>query len=172
MPPQASAMSSLISIAVLVVVGVVIVLRNLQPRRLRVELLWIRPTILLAMCCLYFFKFQPGSPTDIAGLAISFAIGAALGWWRGSLTRIDVDPTTDTAMQQASPLGVLLILGLLALRSVLRVAVQANASSLPVSLDTVTGWLLALAVGVVVLQQLEIWLRAQRVMAQARAGKS
>ena len=159
----------LVSVAIWCVVIVMIVARNLRPRRLRVELLWIRPTIFLLFFAAYFYKFPPKSLTDVAGLVIGFLIGAALGWWRGSFTRIDVDPATDTAMQQASPLGVIFVLALFAVRAGVRFAVVQNSAALPASVETVTGWLLALAVGMWVLLQLEIWLRARRLMAQAKA---
>lgn len=159
----------LINVAVWCVIIVMIVVRNLRPRRLRVELLWVWPAILLLFIGGYFYRFPPKNLTDVAGLIVGFLIGAALGWWRGSFTRIDVDPATDTAMQQASPLGMLLILALFAVRMGVRFAVAQNGAALPASVETVTGWLLALAVGLRVVQQLEIWLRARRLMAQARA---
>jgi hypothetical protein len=157
----------LISVAVWFAIITLIVARNLRPRRLRVELLWVRPAIWLLFIAGYFYKFPPKSLTDVAGLVVAFAIGAALGWWRGGLTRIEVDPATDTAMQQASPLGVLVILALFAVRTGVRYAVAQSGAALPASVESVTGWLLALAVGLMVLQQLEIWLRARRLMAQA-----
>lgn len=158
----------LISVVVWFLIIVMIVARNLRARRLRVELLWIRPAILVLFIAGYFYRFPPQSLTDVAGLAVGFAVGAALGWWRGGFTRIEVDPATHTAMQQASPLGVLLILALFAIRTGVRIALARNAAALPASVETVTGWLLALAVGLVVLQQLEIWVRARRLMAEAK----
>ena len=159
----------MVTIAIWAVVIVLFVARNLRPRRLRVELLWVRPAIYLLLIAGYFYKLPPKNLTDIAGLVVGFAIGAALGWWRGSFTRIEVDPATDTAMQQASALGVLLILGLFAVRTGVRYVVLQNGAALPASVETVSGWLLALAVGVIVLPQLEIWLRARRLMAEAKA---
>ena len=160
----------MVTVAIWCVVIVMVVARNLRPRRLRVELLWIRPVILLLFIAGYFYKFPPKSLIDVAGLVIGFLIGGALGWWRGGFTRIDVDPGTDTAMQQASPLGVLFILALFAVRAGLRFAVVQNSAALPASVESVTGWLLALGIGMWVLFQLEIWLRARRLMAQAKAA--
>lgn len=160
----------LVSVAVWFLIIVMIVARNLRPRRLRVELLWIRPAILLLFIAGYFYRFPPQSLTDVAGLVVGFAVGGALGWWRGGFTRIEVDPATGTAMQQASPLGVLVILALFAIRAGVRFAVAQNGAALPASVETVTGWLLALAVGLVVLQQLEIWVRARRLMAEAKGA--
>ena len=123
MPTHVSGDAMLISGVVWLLIIAMIVARNLRPRRLRVELLWVWPAILLLSIAAYFYKFPPKSLTDVAGLIVGFLIGAALGWWRGGFTRIEVDPATDTAMQQASPLGVLVILALFAVRSGVRYAV-------------------------------------------------
>jgi hypothetical protein len=170
MPTHVSGDTMLINVVVWFLIIAMIVARNLRPRRLRIELLWVWPAILLLFIAGYFYKFPPKSLTDVAGLSVGFLVGAALGWWRGGLTRIDVDPATDTAMQQASPLGVLLILALFAVRTGVRYAIAQSGAALPASVEAVTGWLIALAVGVMVLQQLEIWLRARRLMAQAKAA--
>jgi len=170
MPAHVSGGATLISVAVWFAIIAMIVARNLRPRRLRVGLLWIRPAIWLLFTAGYFYKFLPRSLTDVAGLVVGFAIGAALGWWRGGLTRIEVDPATGTAMQQASPIGMLVILALFAIRTGVRFAVAQGGAALPASVATVSGWLLALAVGLMVLQQLEIWLRARRLIAAAKGG--
>lgn len=160
----------LISVVVWFLIIVMIVARNLRPRRLRVGMLWAWPAILLLAFAGYFYKYPPHTLTEVAGLVVGFAVGGALGWWRGGFTRIEVDPATDTAMQQASPLGVLLILALFAIRAGVRVLVLHSGAALPASVETVSGWLLALAVGLKVLQQLEIWVRARRLMAGAKGA--
>jgi hypothetical protein len=151
------------------VIGMLI-LRNSQPRKLRVEFLWVRPVIILLGAGYYFSLFPPKTPVETAGLVAAFAIGAGLGWWRGGFTRIEVDPATQTATQQASLLGMLVIVGLFALRYLVRIVALQNPSALPVSPYAVVGWLLALAVGLIVLQQLEIWLRARRLIAAAQSA--
>jgi hypothetical protein len=170
MPTHVSGGATMTSLVVWFLIIVLIVARNLRPRRLRVQLLWVRPAILLLAVGAYFYKFPPKNLIDVAGVVVGFAIGAGLGWWRGGLTRIEIDPATGTATQQASPLGVLVILALFAVRTGIRYAIVQGGAALPASLATVSGWLLALAVGIIGLQQLEIWLRARRLMAQANAA--
>lgn len=170
MPTHVSGNAMMISVAVWFLIIVMIVARNLRPRRLQVGLLWMRPAILLLFIAGYFYRFPPQSLTDVAGLAVGFAVGGALGWWRGGFTRIEIDPATHTVMQQASPIGVLVILVLFAVRAGVRFVVVQSGAALPASVETVSGWLLALAVGLVVLQQLEIWLRARRLMAEAKGA--
>jgi hypothetical protein len=168
MPTHVSGGATLTSVAVWVLIIAMVVVRNLRPRRLRVELLWVWPSVILLLIAGYFFRFPPKGLADVVGLIVGFMIGAALGWWRGGFTRIEVDPATGTAIAQASPLGVLIIVALFAVRTGVRYAVAQSGPMLPASVESVTGWLLALAVGLRVVQQLEIWLRARRLMAEAK----
>jgi hypothetical protein len=169
MQQDATGSSAIISLIVLVIVGGLIILRNSRPRRLRVELLWVRGAIILLGAAAYFAYIHPKSLVETLGLVVAFAIGGGIGWWRGSLMRIEVDPATHTAMQQASPLGMLLILGLFGIRYAVRLLAFQNAASLPVSAMAIAGWLLALAVGIVVLTQIEIWLRARRLVGESKS---
>lgn len=166
----ASGASTMISLVVAAVIIGLVILRNSRPRKLRVEFLWVRPMIILFGAGYYFSLFPPKTPIETAGLVAAFAIGAGLGWWRGSFTRIEVDPATHLATQQASLLGMLVIVGLFGFRYAVRIFALQNPSALPISPYALAGWLLALAVGLIVLQQLEIWLRARRLIAAAKAA--
>ena len=135
MPTHVSGQTMLINVVVWFLIIAMIVARNLRPRRLRIELLWGLARDPAAVHRRLFLKFPPKGLTDVAGLVLGFAIGAALGWWRGGFTCIDVDPATGTAMQQASPLGVLVILALFAVRSGVRYAVAQSGGSLPASVE-------------------------------------
>src|SRR4051794_27821391 len=93
-----------------------IVLRNARTRRLKVEQLWIAPVIFLALTATV-LGFQPPPPRLVIALeAVALALGALAGWWRGRLTRITVDPETHALTSKTSPMGMLLILGLFAVR--------------------------------------------------------
>jgi hypothetical protein len=86
--------------------------------------------------------------------------------------RIDVNPETHALTTQASPIGVLLILAVLALRMLLRGAAIESRSALGLPASTITDALVLLLGAMVVLQSLEMWLRAQRLLDQARAAKA
>jgi len=153
----------------LIAIGLVI-LRNSQARRLRVETLWIMPVVIIVLIGLALS--QEGMPTplfmaiDIAALAA----GAVLGWWRGRLTNITVNPETHELTSRASPIGMLLILGIFALRYGIRMYASQGAASSGLPVNAIADAALVVTVGLVCAQRLEIALRASRLLAEARAA--
>src|SRR5207302_1164811 len=98
-----------------VVIGLVI-LRNSRARRLRIETLWIAPLMIVALVGMSLS--QEGMPSTL-GLAIDAAAlagGALLGWWRARFTQITIDPATHELTSRASPVGMLVILSIFAVR--------------------------------------------------------
>lgn len=169
-PTPNGAAPAWVALIPLVVIALVI-LRNARARRLKVERLWISPTILLILTAVAFSQQThfPG-PAMIALDVAMLAAGAALGWWRGRFTRISVNPETHALTSQASPVGMLLILAIFAVRYLLRTYATQSASLLHVSAIEVTDAFMLLAVGLVCAQRLEIALRATRLLAEARAA--
>lgn len=152
----------------LLIVGMVI-LRNARARKLKVERLWIAPTIILAMTCLM-FAFEPAPTLGMVAADIAvLGAGGLLGWWRGRLTNITVDPDTHELTSRASPWGMLLILLVFGARYALRSFGTETAGFLHVSVREVGDALMLLAVGIVCAQRLEIALRATRLLTEARA---
>jgi len=165
-PPNAPAWTYLIPVALIAL----LILRNSRARRLRIERLWVSPVIILALVGLLFT--QQGLPTPLV-LAIDIAAlvaGALLGWWRARFTHISVDPATHELTSRASPVGMLIILGIFVVRYAIRYYASQNASALGVSANTVADAALVLSVGLVCAQRLEIALRATRLLNEARAG--
>ncbi|RAK52072.1 CcdC protein domain-containing protein [Phenylobacterium deserti] len=147
-------------------------LRNARSRRLRVERLWVGPVlILLAAALAITHTPSPGFVTFTAW-SLAFIAGSALGWWRGRFTHITVDAETHALTSRTSPLGLLLILAVFAIRALLRGALADNAASLHVSLAEISDGFLLFAVGVVCTHRLEIALRATRLLKEARAARS
>jgi hypothetical protein len=162
--------SLLITLAV--VVGVVL-LRNSRPRRLRIERMWIRPALFLALLVSSLAAAPP--PITVASLALmvsALAAGCALGWQRGRFMTIDVHPETHDLTSRASPLGVLFILVLIVLRLWMRTALTSGASLGGVPATAAADALIALAAGMMMTQSLEMWLRARRLLEEAVAAKS
>ena len=148
------------------------ILRNARTRRLRVERLWVAPVlILLAAALAISHTPSPGFVTFTAW-SLAFIVGSALGWWRGRFTQISVDPGTHALTSRTSPLGLLLILAVFALRALLRGALADHAATLHVSLAEISDGFLLFAVGVVCTYRLEIALRARRLLKDARAARS
>jgi hypothetical protein len=103
---------------------------------------------------------------DLAGVIV----GAGVGWWRARFTNITIDPATHELTSRASPVGMMVILGILILRTAIRTyAAQAN-GPLGEWGPPLTDALLVMSVGLVCAQRLEIFLRASQMLNEARAG--
>lgn len=157
----------------LVVIAIVLVFRFRamgKARPLRLERLWIVPALYLALTVLMFAQMTPhGLGWLWAGLAL--AAGAALGWQRGRAMRITVDPETHALNQTSSPLAMLLILGLIAVRTVLRTAADLEGAAWHLDAVLITDCLVAFALGLLSVQRLEMFLRGSRLLAEARTGR-
>ena len=167
-PPNAQYLTYLVP---LLAIGLMI-LRNSRERRLRIETLWISPVLILALVGLALAQAGMPTPGLMAIDAAALAIGATLGWWRGRFTLIAVDPATHQLTSRASAVGMLIILGVFALRYGLRMFATESASNLHVSVNAVADAVLVLTVGLVCAQRLEIALRARRMLNEARAQKA
>jgi hypothetical protein len=163
-------------LSAIIAIGVgllILLMRNRRPRELRIELLWIRPLIFLALLATSAIVTPPPlTALSIALMIGALVIGAALGWQRGRFMRIEVHPETHALTSRASPVGMIFILALLAVRLGLRGMLMQNAATLPFSVIAMTDALLALVVAMMVVQGLEMWLRARRLLAEARAAKA
>jgi hypothetical protein len=157
----------------LLVVSAAGLLRNQRPRRLRIGLLWIRPALFVVLTgALLFGPPPPLTPISMGLLACGLAIGCALGWQRGRLMRIEVDPETHALSARASRLGLLFIIALVAVRHELDILMRQNALLLRLPHLAVTDAFVLLAGGIMSAQGLEMWLRARRLLAAAMAAKA
>lgn len=153
---------------VLAIVLIVRVRRVNQVRPLKVEQLWIVPGIYLVLAVLAFATTPPSAAGWLA-CAVALAIGAALGWQRGRLMRIDVDPETHGVTMVQSPAALFFIVILIAIRSGMRGAMQSGAiGSFHISPATLTDVLVAFALGLLAVGRLEMFLRARRLLAEVR----
>jgi hypothetical protein len=148
---------------------VLAVARNSRERNLRVERLWIAPALILAAAVMALAHDRLPGVVMIAIDIAAFGAGAVMGWWRGRLTVIAVNPGTHVLTSKASPVGMVLILGIFALRYGLRAWATENAGALHVPVSALTDAFLLLAVGIVCAQRLEMALRATRLVARARS---
>ncbi|HZK98888.1 MAG TPA: hypothetical protein VFC47_03220 [Caulobacteraceae bacterium] len=172
MPPTFGPRSYGLIIGLAVVVGVML-LRNSRPRTLRVERLWIRPMIFLALLATTLAAAPPPlTPIGMALLAAALIVGCALGWLRGRSMRIEVHPRTHDVTSRASPVGMVFILALVVLRLEMRGAAVQSPSVIGVPATTATSALILLAVGMMVTQAIEMWLRSRRLLAEAQAAPS
>lgn len=134
-------------------------------QKLRLERLWVVPALYVLVTASVLTQSVP-SGIQWLYVALALVLGGVLGWRRGALMRITIDPETHELNQQASPAAMLFILVLIIIRQGLRM----EASTLGFNIAFVTDLLVVLALGLFAATRLEMFLRARRILDQARAG--
>ena len=130
---------------VLVVAGLM-ARRMVRPRRFRVATAWI-PLALIAVSAAAFFATRPPPSIIQAGELVSiFGLGLGLGYLRGRLVDISIDPATGVATQCGTPLGLVFIVALFVLRGSVRIAAMQH-PEWGLDVNTLTEFLIPLALG-------------------------
>jgi len=153
------------------VVGLVLFLRLRRAgtmRRLRIETLWIMPAIFLIIFGLIFYEVPPHG-TGWLWCAVAVLAGGAVGWQRGRFVEIHVDPVTHELNQKTSAGAVLFILALMAGRYGLRYLMQLGDARWHLGILLVSSIFISFAFGTLTSFRLELYLRARRLLAAARA---
>ncbi len=163
--PQSDWLRLAIPVVILAIVMAFRLRRIGRERPLKIERLWIVPAIYIVVAAVAYWAHPP------VGLAwlwclIALAVGVALGWQRGRMMRISVDPETHEMSQRASPAAMLLILVLILVRT----GAREIAPGMALDVMTLTDVLVALALGLLATQRLEMWLRARKLLAAARGA--
>ena len=154
---------------IMAVVALVLVLRvrgMSRARRLRPGQLWLVPAVALAVLAMSIWEYPPRSAATWVALVTALGAGAAIGWRRGMLMRITVDPATRTLNQQGSPAALLVLVVLI----VARQAFRYEGAALGLNVLQTTGVLIAFAVGLLGTTRAEMYLRARRLLAECDAG--
>lgn len=150
------------------VVGLILALRirrMSKARPLTLERLWIVPTLYAVLVGALLVQ----GPPSLGGwglCAAALAIGAGLGWQRGKLMHLSVDPATHQLNQKASLGGLLFIVVLIAVRMV----GKAEGSALHLNVLLLTQAFGVMALGLFSAMRVEMYLRGKRLLAQARAA--
>jgi hypothetical protein len=153
------------------VAAVIIVLRNSRARSLKIERLWVLPAIYVALLVLTLTEAPPPlTPLSLAILAGALVAGAGLGWQRGRLTQVHIHPETHELTSRASPIGMILIFAVLLLRVGARNLLASNATTLHLPVMAITDGFVVLAIAMLTTQRLEVWIRASRMLAEARGA--
>jgi hypothetical protein len=159
-------------VGILVVVAIM-ALRFSRPRPLKPELLWVRPAIFVVIIASTLISAPPDpSLLNILILLTGAAVGAAAGWQRGRFMRIAVDPDSHDLTARASPLGMVFIIALLGVRVALRGAVMQPGAMPGLSPAALTDGLIVLVGAMMSVQNLEMWLRARRLLSDAQAART
>lgn len=150
-------------VIIAVVVGIRIRTMN-RERPLNVGTLWIIPVVYLALVASMLFALRP-SPAGWGLMAAGLLAGALLGWHRGKMIRIERNPETGKLMQRASPLAMLLLVGLIVLKLGARAIFGDSAVAHPTSAAMLlTDAFIGFALGLLSATRLEIYLRARRLI--------
>lgn len=147
----------------------VVLLRSRAARPLNVEWMWVMPllvTLLIGSGIWASTTFQPHAPfgpVTYAALAAALVAGCAVGWWRGKTIDIHRDAETGTLMAKASPLGLIFLVGLIAVRYAMKGVLEANAEAWHLNVVALTDGFMLFAAGLVVVSRVEMWLRARAI---------
>jgi len=152
--------------AVFAVIMLLRIRRMRNSRPLRLETLWVIPAIFILAFAASTWEYPPPTILGWVWLALGFAVGAAVGWQRGKLMRITVDPATHALNQQSSPAALLFIVALIVIRQGLRI----EAAEMGINVLKITGILMAFALGLISVARLEMYLRAKRLLEEARSA--
>lgn len=151
---------------------VLILLRNRAPRTLRPQYLWVGPAIIIPLMALAIWgqskvpgaSHAPFAALDWIVLVVSLILGGVAGWWRGKMTTIEKHPD-GTLKAQASPIGLILIFALLLGRRALSAFLEPHAAAWGLNATAVADAFLVFVIGTIVVQRVEMFIRARRVQA-------
>lgn len=144
-------------------------MRGGKAQPLRTTTMWILPILLVIM----FLGLTYASRLSLMGygwVILALAAGSALGWQRGKLMPIHLDPDTGKPMVKTSPAALIFILGLVVVRLGLRSVFQDQAANLHIDPMLITDAFMAFAVGFLAVARIEMFIRARRLV-EAKAGE-
>lgn len=155
-----------VTLAIVVVVMALRMRGMNKMRPLKLGTLWIVPVLYLAVAIWMFVLMPPIGWVAIASL-IGLVLGAGVGWQRGKMMEIHVDAETHALNQKASPAAMIFLIVLIVVRSGARTLLGADSHVSPAML---TDPLIAFALGMFTLTRLEMYLRAKRLLDEARTA--
>ncbi len=162
MSPQT--MGPLIGIGVALAI---ILLRNRRKRTLRPHLLWVMPLLVTTAIGFGLWantQHPHFGPFAWIAFILALGLGAVAGWWRGKTITIEKEPD-GSLKAQASPLGLILVVGLFVARAGLREVMEVNAAAWHLDAVVVTDAFMVFAVGLIITQRVEMYIRARRILA-------
>jgi hypothetical protein len=163
-PAQQTWISYAITIGIVVIVMALRFRSMGKMRPLKLGSLWVVPTMYVVVAALMFIGLPPTGWVAVAS-AVGLLIGAAVGWQRGKMMHIHVDPETHALNQKASPAAMFFLIALIVVRAGARTLLGQTGGVSPAML---TDPLIMFAVGMFSVQRVEMYLRAKRLLEEAR----
>lgn len=159
----------ILPIVIPIAILALVVMRNRRPRPLNLHLMWIVPLLVVLGIGmgLYFTPHEPFGVWAYAGFVFALGLGGVAGWWRGRTIDIHRDAETGRLMAKPSPLGLMLIVVLLVARRSLDMYLLSNAEAWHLNAVAVTDAFMLFAVGLVVVQRIEMFVRGRAILADA-----
>lgn len=161
--PHQSVASIVVPLIVIVVVLALRGRRMTVKRPLKPGGLWFVPAIFIAVGALSLVEFPPHG-SDWAWLAVALVLGGALGWQRGRLMKIWIEPETGQLVTQGSGWAVVFLVVLIALRTLLRTGLQYESGTWAIQPGLINNGFVAFAVGLFTVQRAEMAIRASRLL--------
>jgi len=158
-------------IGIAVALGIIL-LRNQKPRPLNLQWMWVMPVVIVIAIGfgIWGMSMAPGmshTPFDALAwiiVAVGLLLGCAAGWWRGRMVTIEKEPD-GSLKARSSPLGLILIVLLMLGRQALRPWLETHATDWHVNALAVQDAFMVFVVGMIVMQRIEMYLRARRILA-------
>ena len=163
-PVQQSWVGYAITIGIVVIVMALRMRGMSKMRPLKLGTLWIVPALYLVVAVAMFVELPPVGWVALASVA-GLLIGAGVGWQRGKMMHIHVDPQTHALNQKASPAAMFFLIALIVVRTGARSLLGQGSHVSPAML---TDPLIAFALGMFTLTRLEMYLRGKRLLEEAR----
>ena len=153
-----------------IVIAVVIALRLRtmnRERPLNLGTLWIVPVVYLLLAGSMVFALPP-PPLGWGLMLAGLGAGLAVGWHRGKLIRIERDAQSGKLRQKASPLAMILLIALIALKLGARAVFGEAAATQPgSSAMLLTDAFIGFALGLLFATRLELYLRGRGLLETA-----
>ncbi len=169
MQGQHNPLFNLIPIAIVLLVLGLRMRRLTRERPLKIEWLWVVPALYVVIAGVTFWNLPP-APMTWAVAAAALLAGAALGWQRGRMMHIKVNPETHEISQKGSLAAMAFIIALILIRSLARNAETLGIPGVHFDVMAMTDVLIAFALGMLTMQRVEMFLRARRLLDAARAA--
>jgi hypothetical protein len=113
-------MRQILPLIVPLLVVALILRRSMGTRKVRVQLMWIRPAILVILACVTLAASPMPGPIALAAFVAAALVGGGVGYFRARHLELSIDPETGAVSSKSTPIGTILIVGLVVLRIGLR----------------------------------------------------
>jgi hypothetical protein len=140
-----------------------------KAQRLMLTPLLIRPAILVVFALVFLVVAPPTNPITIGIMAACLAVGAVIGWIRGRFVTIEVHPETHALTSTTPIFAVILLVLLLFARFGVKILLFPSVNQTSPEALQLNAEFILFAVGAIGVTSLEMWFRARRLLAEARA---